>query len=249
MADTNLPPNSPLPPSNERAQLEMEYLRAENAKLSVERDKLALELDRLKAPPHWASRLKQYLPLISTLLAVAGFWFGIWQYVEGEKARSAEQATAEQARLAQQRQAEQERFAQQKRADEAVRVALTRERTRPLWERRLALYIEATEKAAVIATTDDEAARQDAERRFWVLYWGPLAAVEDVDLGKENPGPIEAAMVAFGDDLKKDAPQRDRAQLKRLSLELAHRVREAMRRGFEDPGTESGALAQPNPQR
>lgn len=106
---------------------------------------------------------------------------------------------------------------------------IRRETAKPLWDRQLALYIDAAECAATIATTRDEAARRKAEDRFWVLYWGPLAVVEDVGLSVEGAASVEAAMVAFGNALRDD-PKSDR--LTYLSLDLAHAIRKAIAPAF-----------------
>jgi hypothetical protein len=39
----------------------------------------------------------------------------------------------------------------------------------------------AAEAAARVATTTDEKAWHEALDKFWMLYWGPLVIVEDVD--------------------------------------------------------------------
>src|SRR6185369_7363298 len=89
------------------------------------------------------------------------------------------------------------------------------------------------EKAAIIATTTDTAQRRAAEERFWVLYWGPLAAVEDVGLSKAETAAIESAMVKFG-NLLTSVPKEesDREELKRNALDLAHAIRDAVAPAF-----------------
>lgn len=91
------------------------------------------------------------------------------------------------------------------------------EATRPFLERQLTLYTEASQTAAVLATSENAAERAQAERRFWELYWGELALVED-------PG-VEAAMVAFGRGLNAQAGQ---PQLQQLSLRLAGALRDSL---------------------
>jgi hypothetical protein len=99
---------------------------------------------------------------------------------------------------------------------EAERLSATRriEATKPFLERQLKLYTEASQVVAIIATTSNNAARSKAVNRFWELYWGELALVENTE--------VEAAMVAFGEGLKKDAPL---GELQQLSLTLAHACR------------------------
>src|SRR5262245_20841526 len=53
------------------------------------------------------------------------------------------------------------------------------EARRPFLERQLALYTEATQNAAILATSSDMKALEKARQRFWELYWGELAMVEN----------------------------------------------------------------------
>jgi hypothetical protein len=100
------------------------------------------------------------------------------------------------------------------------------------------LYLEASEKAAIIATTDDDQERKAATNRFRVIYWGPLASVEDVGLTKETSGKIEAAMVCFGREMHKGKSE----ELQQLSLDLAHAIRDAVAPAFDLQATKSQDL-------
>src|SRR5581483_9397596 len=86
---------------------------------------------------------------------------------------------------------------------------------------------------ARVATTDNDEARKTAEARFWVLYWGPLAAVEDVTLLKQSESRVESAMMEFGDLLEKPPKDRDPKELRRSSLRLAQAVRKAIQPAFD----------------
>lgn len=86
--------------------------------------------------------------------------------------------------------------------------------TRPFLERQLKLYPEASHIAAVLATTVDPTERTVATKRFWELYWGELALVE-------NPK-VESAMISFGEGLTSHASL---AELQKLSLRLAYACR------------------------
>lgn len=80
-----------------------------------------------------------------------------------------------------------------------------------------ALYTEATQAAATLSTTEDGPERDAAEQRFWSLYWGELALVESLE--------VEQAMAAMGWGLNEGA---DSAELKQLSLRLAHACRDSL---------------------
>jgi hypothetical protein len=81
----------------------------------------------------------------------------------------------------------------------------------------LQLYTTASTAAATLATSDDQTERTAALKRFWSLYWGELALVEDRR--------VEQAMVKFGEGLKRNA---DREELQQLSLALAHACRDSL---------------------
>lgn len=143
-----------------REELEVE-------KLALENQKLRLDLERDRNPDFW-SWMVRLSPLLASTLAVAGFLFGVMQYVGQEKASR-------------------DAAFQQGRRDSESR---DREFMKPLWEKELELYFRATTAAATIATTKDRPKRDAAEREFWELYEGPLIVVESHSLS--------GAMKAFG---------------------------------------------------
>ena len=96
---------------------------------------------------------------------------------------------------------------------------------RPFLDLQLKLYQEATNATAILATSTDPSELRLAEVRFWQLYWGELAMVENGGIKAKNGG-VEGAMVRFGDQLSKH-PQ-DRSTLQRLALDLAHICRDSL---------------------
>lgn len=147
----------------DRATLELEHLALENRKLKI-------ELEKALNPNLW-DRIGRLSPLLATLLAVVGFLFGVWQYVDQQEAgRKAGQ-------LQEQRELE----------------ARDRDFMKPLWEKELELYFRAANVVATIATTRDSSKRGAAEAEFWRLYQGPLVVVENKALS--------GAMVHFGNCL------------------------------------------------
>lgn len=103
---------------------------------------------------------------------------------------------------------------------ENERAAQTRrvESTRPFLERQLALYSEAARVCAQIASSP----RPEAVARFWELYWGELALVENKE--------VEAAMVQFGQALHY-MPD-DSSILKHRALEVAKACRLSLARSW-----------------
>ena len=91
------------------------------------------------------------------------------------------------------------------------------EARKPFLERQLTLYTEVTQNAAILATSNDLDAIEQARQRFWELYWGELSMVE-------NRG-VEIAMIKFGKCLNDDCSQEE---LRPLALGLARACRESL---------------------
>lgn|SRR5262249_28445558 len=134
-------------------------------------------------PENQQGRFESMLKLLSPLLAVAAFFWGIYTYKEN-------------ARLQRERD-----------GVEAQRIADTRriEATRPYLDKQLALYTEATKVTTTIATSADSKEVEKARKRFWELYWGELGLVEH--------GDVEGAMVSFGEALDAKKGQDELAKL------------------------------------
>ena len=88
---------------------------------------------------------------------------------------------------------------------------------RPLWERQIAVYFEATTAAGLLVSSEDATQLAAAERDFWKLYYGPMALVEDIG--------VERAMVNFGQCLRKGC---EVTQLRTRALALAHACRKSL---------------------
>jgi len=103
-----------------------------------------------------------------------------------------------------------------------VQLAATQahERQKPFVEAQMRFYIEATETAARIPRTTDVPTRDALVKRFWELYWGALALVEDEE--------VAGAMIAYGKQLSAGAP--DPSTLESRSLDVAHACRNSLQR-------------------
>ncbi|HYX71479.1 MAG TPA: hypothetical protein VE732_01805 [Nitrososphaera sp.] len=161
-------------------------------------EKLKLEIEDLRNKGKWDERISRYIPLISVLVTVAGFTFGVYQFRVQHKANLVSQ----------------EKTA--KFNDEQSK----REFAKPLFEKQLALYLEATEATATIANTQDPTERKAAEKKFWQLYYGPLAIVESKD--------VSGAMKDFGDCLDGIIKNCDNSKLQELSLILATKAQKSI---------------------
>lgn len=91
---------------------------------------------------------------------------------------------------------------------------------KPLWERQLDLYFQECEGASVLANYPESAPEwKDAEKKFWMLYWGPLVVVEDAEH-------VSQAMIRFGAAMN-TSPRRPEA-LRELSFDLAQSCRSSI---------------------
>jgi hypothetical protein len=104
-------------------------------------------------------------------------------------------------------------FDQQEQAKETRRI----EATMPFLQLQLSLYTEATRLTAFIATVGEDTDTASERERFWQLYWGELALVEDIK--------VEAAMKRYGQCLGDDCPKNE---LQRLAIGLAHACRDSL---------------------
>ncbi len=87
----------------------------------------------------------------------------------------------------------------------------------------------AAEHAARLASTLDLATWKKSREDFWMLYWGPLAIVEDVESRADNR--VETAMVAYGNALKTidpAAPPLPVSALEQPALNVAHACRDLL---------------------
>ncbi len=76
-----------------------------------------------------------------------------------------------------------------------------RESQKPFLDQRLAIYLETNETAATITTSNDSKKIQDAKARFWTLYWGRMAVVENRE--------VQDAMDAIASCLRRKCTQKE----------------------------------------
>ena len=129
------------------------------------------------------SKFEITLKIISPILAIAVFVWGIYTYIDTSEKQLAAQIA------------------------EAERNAATRriEATMPYLEKQLDLYTETTQVTAIIATSKDQEEIKIATNRFNELYWGELAMVERDEVAK--------AMIAFRKALDDNKIQSELANL------------------------------------
>ena len=142
---------------------ELERARLENEKLKIELDELKNRSGKL------LSGLTNYMiPIVTTLLAIAGFWWGIFQY-QGEQQKN--------------------RDAQKEQADRE-QAAADREFMKPWLESQWDNYMAALSAATTLANSEDPVKVKQATDEFWALYQGKMILVETKE--------VSGAMVKFG---------------------------------------------------
>lgn len=179
---------------------------AQLRKLELEIRKLEHEVAGLGVRGYRAESVVKYIPVITALIAVAGFWFTVHQYNNQQRAAAA-------------RLADEQRAAAAKQAYDREQAIL-----KPLLDRRLELYFAASDAAATIATTKDQKERERAEARFMQLYAGTLVIVEDAG--------VEEAMISYHRCLT-GSDSCNQAELTRRSLALASKARDSIGNSFK----------------
>lgn len=128
--------------------------RAQLHKLHLETQTLEQTLNKTSSRD---GKIIRYIPIITVLLAVAGFLFGIYQFNNQQK---------EQAR----QQEEQSKRDYQAREKEFKKV---------LWEKQLALYLDISKTTAQVAAASDEAERKKLYKELSSHFHGDLIVVAD----------------------------------------------------------------------
>ncbi|MDB4883003.1 MAG: hypothetical protein JWL95_1769 [Gemmatimonadetes bacterium] len=154
-------------------------------------EKLQGEIDQLKRARDEKGRVKQWLPLVTSLVPVLALLFAVTQFTAAQRA------------------------AQQQLVRNAIADSIASERAfmRAVLDRQLSTYFEATSAAATIASSKSATDRARAIDAFWRLYFGPLVMLESPD--------VSGAMKQVGACLETAAVACTEAELKNRSLALA----------------------------
>lgn len=181
---------------------------AQARKLELEIEKLEIDIEKLKESKFFDKWLSKIIPILPFLLGAAAFIFGVYQY------NKQQEAALFQRQMALEQQAREAQTSAQQRQLEIIK---------PFLEKQSALYFEASNAAATIATATDSKERSKAEHKFRELYTGQMVVVED-------PG-VESAMINFHMCLVAE-PQCDESEMKIRSLSLASSIRESLKTSF-----------------
>jgi len=141
---------------------------AQLERMQLENDKLRLELAALRKGKRWYHLPTQIVPIVTALVALGGFWWGIIQY-RNEQAKN---------RL------------EQKEQSDRQQVVAQREFMKPWLESQRETYSQALSAAAAVANAGDAKTRTQAAEDFWRLYQGKMVLVETMS--------VSGAMKSFG---------------------------------------------------
>ena len=188
----------------------------DDATKAAELERLRLEIAKLKEQTPWHDYIARFIPLVTAVVAVAGFIWGINQFNTDQESRATQ--------LAADIEMHAETIANQRNELDKKTEQEFRKR---FWEERLADYRQVTKLAATIAMSKAPQEVEDARSEFWVYYYGELSLIEDRD--------VFNAMVAFGQALHsfEQEPTSETEQLKRLSYKLARACRNSLKDTWE----------------
>jgi len=148
--------------AHELAQMQLQRARLDNEKLAHE-----LEAQRRARP--WYQFPIQFVPLITALVSVSGFLWGVVQYA-GQQQKNRD-----------------EHEVQSKRETEAAE----RQFMEPWLKNQRDIYTEALDAAVAIANGQESKERATAVEKFWRLYHGRMILVETEE--------VSGAMKRFGE--------------------------------------------------
>lgn len=141
---------------------------AQLEQVQLENDKLKLELAEFRMEKPWYHLPTQIVPIITALVAVAGFSWGVVQYRDQQY---------------------ENRKAQEGQSLRAKEIA-QREFMKPWLESQRTIYLKALSAAAAVANSDNPKSRKQATEEFWRLYQSEMILVETKS--------VSGAMVDFG---------------------------------------------------
>lgn len=148
--------------SSEAQQVESDLAVEELRKTRLEADTLQEKLRVSRGWVSWLGVVTSFTPLATAVLAIAGFLFGVEQYLAQRRTQSQSE----------------ERIAKQ--AFETKE----KEFKKVFWEQQMALYVQVTHEAAAVASSKDSATAENLHRVLMPYLHGDLVVVADTDVIK-----------------------------------------------------------------
>jgi hypothetical protein len=155
----------------EQTDVARELAQAQLQRARLDNEKLARELEAQSRARPWYQFPLQLVPLITALVSVAGFLWGMVQYA-GQQQKNRD-----------------EREVQSKRETATAE----RQFMEPWLKSQRDIYTEALDAAVAIANAQESKDRATAEEKFWRLYHGRMILVETEE--------VSGAMKRFGECL------------------------------------------------
>ena len=154
-------------PSSKTNDLQQAQLK----QLQLENEKLEWELANLRCRKSFYAGFIELIPIITTVLTIAGFWVGIWKYLGQEH------------RIAMDRMDVAEKESHERRNREKREVEQGKQDFMKPWlESQREIYIEALSAATEVAYAENPEQRATATNKFWRLYNGKMIMVETKDV-------------------------------------------------------------------
>ena len=190
----------------EQADVARELAQAQLQRARLDNEKLAREVEAQSRPRPWYQIPIQFVPLVTALVSVAGFLWGVLQYA-GQQQKNRD-----------------ERVAQSKRETETAE----RQFMEPWLKSQRDIYTEALDAAAVIANAQEPKDRTIAEEKFWRLFHGRMILVETKE--------VSGAMIRFSDCLpvSRCTPQDMNKLARELATAMAKSMAATARVKYDD---------------
>ncbi len=146
-------------------------------------EQMNLEIEKLRMEVAAAAKVNRvltptFIPLLTAVVAVAGFWFGVYQFARQQPQEDAR-------RRVELHQLERQLMQEVRRGYPSADFELRK----PLWEAQLRTYSEIVNASAAVVTTRG-AKRRAAEADFWHLYRGSLRIVADMAMYKPRQADV-----------------------------------------------------------
>jgi len=190
----------------EQTDVARELAQAQLQRARLDNEKLARELEAQGRPRPWYQIPIQFVPLITALVSVAGFLWGVLQYA-GQQQKNRD-----------------ERVAQSKRETETAE----RQFMEPWLKSQRDIYTEALNAAVAIANAQEPRDIAVAQEKFWQLYHGRMILVETEE--------VSGAMKRFGECLgvPRCIPEHMNELARELATAMAESMAATARMKYDD---------------
>ena len=189
----------------DKAEIDLKLAAAQLQRAELDNERLAIELEKLRKPATWFQVWLQFVPLVTALVSVAGFLWGVNLYRIAQKAN---------------REASEKQAVQLKEQSRQENQSRERDLMQPWIKSQRDIYEEALNAASTASTASDPKLRAVAANAFWQLYYGRMILVETTD--------VSAAMQEIGDCLTGGVGHCAEERMQELTLTLGSAMASSM---------------------